>query len=53
MEQYELRRSNYNAIEGFFGVELEFSDDTLGDGSVLVVLSRSTENGRFYHKLHG
>ena len=53
MEMYKLGRSNYNDIEGFFRVEFDFSDDTLGDGSVLVVLSRSTENGRFYHQLHG
>jgi hypothetical protein len=55
MAEYELRgkRSNYKDIEGFFRVKFDFPDDTLGDGYVILVLSRATENGRFYHQLHG
>lgn len=37
MEMYKLGRSNYNDIEGFFRVEFDFPNDTVGDGSVLVV----------------
>ena len=39
MGMYELGRSNYKDIEGFFRVKFDFPNDTFGDGSVLVVLS--------------
>jgi hypothetical protein len=39
--------SGYNGDEGFFRVELDFPDDTLGDGAALALLRLSTENSRF------
>ena len=50
---YEHKRDDRQLDTRFLRIVSALSVDTLGDGSVLAVLRRSTENSCSYHQLQG